>query len=42
MSLRRRPHNNPGFANNEPPPPYDIEMGERGGRGGRNQVRTGR
>ena len=39
MSLRRNrnAHRNPAY-HNDPPPPYDLEMGERvggGGRGGR-------
>ena len=36
MSLRRSHRSNPGFVSNEPPPPYDIEMGARNGRRGRN------
>ena len=42
MSLRRRPRNNPGYVGNEPPPPYDIEMGAHGGHQGRNQGRNAR
>ncbi|XP_046857676.1 disintegrin and metalloproteinase domain-containing protein 10-like isoform X2 [Xenia sp. Carnegie-2017] len=42
MSLRRNPRSNPGFVNNEPPPPYDIEMGDRNNPHGRQNGRRAR